>query len=317
VRKEAASRMGVSRAVIPPELAVTPSAFSGLRRVWDNRRPEVVAALLIGAAMLWSFWPTLAHLFGEWMRDPQYSHGPLVPLFSGVLLWLRRDRFPAHVVPAALSGLGLLAFGGACRIFAGFMYIDWLESASLLPCLLGLILAFGGWAVLRWMLAPVLFLIFMIPMPYRTTIWLGFPLQQLATTVSTYALQTLGQPAIAEGNTILIRDFQLSIVKACSGLSMMVTFITFAVAVCLVVKKPFPDKLLILLSAIPIALAANVIRIVITGLMFLHVSDHAAAAVFHDAAGWIMMPLALMFLGAELWVLKRLFVDVQPRSAFR
>ena len=157
----------------------------------------------------------------------------------------------------------------------------------------------------------------MIPMPYRTTIWLGFPLQQLATTVSTYMLQTLGQPAITEGNTILIRDFQLSIVKACSGLSMLVTFFTFSTAVCLVVKKPVSDKLIILLSAIPIALVANVIRIVITGVMFLHVSEESVQTVFHDAAGWIMMPLALAFLGAELWVLKRLFVDVKQRPVFR
>jgi exosortase len=219
-------------------------------------------------------------------------------------------------MPAPGAGIALLAFGAACRVFAGFMYVDWLEAASLLPCMLGVILAFGGWATLRWSAAPVLFLIFMIPMPYRTTIWLGFPLQQLATTASTYVLQTLGQPAIAEGNTILIRDFQLSIVKACSGLSMLVTFFTFSTAVCLVVKKPISDKLLILLSAIPIALAANVIRIVVTGLMFLHVSNQAATAVFHDAAGWIMMPLALAFLGVELWVLKRMFVDRRPRPLF-
>src|SRR5438270_14013801 len=114
-----------------------------------------------------------------------------------------------------------------------------------------------------------MFLIYMIRMRYRTTIWLGFPWHQLAPTCSTYVLQTLGQPAIAEGNTILIRDFQLSIVKACSGLSMLVTFITFSVAVCLVVKKPFSDRLLILASSIPIALAVNVIRIVITGVMYL------------------------------------------------
>jgi exosortase len=170
---------------------------------------------------------------------------------------------------------------------------------------------------LRWSAPAVLFLIFMIPMPYRMTIWLGFPLQQLATTCSTYVLQTLGQPAVAEGNTILIRDFQLSIVKACSGLSMLVTFFTFSTAVCLVVDKPFSDKLLILLSAVPIALAANVLRIVVTGLMYLYVSNQAATAVFHDAAGWIMMPLALALLGVELWVLKRLFVDRRARPAFR
>jgi exosortase len=314
---EAASRMGDRRAIVPSELAYTASAWMALRRVWAGHRVTARVSCLIAVALLWSFWPTLVHLFGEWVHDPQYSHGLLVPAFSGVLLWVRRDRFPVRATPAPMAGLALLAIGSAARVFSGFMYVDWLESASLLPCILGVILTFGGWPTLRWAAAPVLFLIFMIPMPYRTTIWLGFPLQQLATTASTYVLQTLGQPAIAEGNTIWIRDFQLSIVKACSGLSMLVTFVTFATAVCLVVDKPISDKLLILLSAIPIALVANIIRIVVTGLMFLHVSEERAQTVFHDAAGWIMMPLALAFLGAELWVLKHLFVDRRPRTVFR
>jgi exosortase len=314
---EAASRMGVRPAVLTSQLAATPGVVFGLRRAWNSHRPAVIVGLLIAAMTVWSFWPTLVQLNNAWMHDPQYSHGLLVPVFSGLLLWLRRDQFPARLAPAPLPGLALLVVAAACRIFGGFMYVDWLEAVALLPCLLGLAAAFGGWPMLRWVAAPVLFLIFMIPMPYRATIWLGFPLQQLATTASTYVLQTLGQPALAEGNTILIRDFQLSIVKACSGLSMLVTFITFSVAVCLVIKKPFSDKLLILASSIPIALAVNVIRIVITGLMFLHVSNQAAAAVFHDAAGWIMMPLALAFLGAELWVLKHLFIERAARPAFR
>ncbi len=296
--------MGVPRPAIPPELATAPSAVYLLRRLWSSRRPAAWAALLVAATTAYSFWPTLVQLSGEWVHNPQYSHGLLVPAFSAALLWLRRDRFPARAVPA--------------RLYGAAEYSPWPEQVSLLPSLLGLVLTFGGWAVLRWAAPAVLFLFFMIPMPYTITIWLAFPLQQLATTCSTYVLQTLGQPAIAEGNTILIRDFQLSIVKACSGLSMLVTFVTFSTAVCLVVKKPFSDKLLILLSAIPIALVANIIRIVATGLMYLHVSNQAASAVFHDMAGWIMMPLALAFLGAELWVLKRLFVDVSTRRpAFR
>jgi exosortase len=180
-----------------------------------------------------------------------------------------------------------------------------------------LLLIFGGMPVLKWALAPLLFLVYMVPLPYRVEIQLGFPLQRLATEASTYVLQTLGQPAISEGTAILIRDFKLSIVKACSGLSMMMTFFTFSTAVCLVVKKPFSDKLLILLSAIPIALLTNIIRIVLTGLMHLHVSSESANAFFHDLAGWFMMPMALAFLWAELWLLRRLFVDIRPRLALR
>ena len=130
-------------------------------------------------------------------------------------------------------------------------------------------------------------------------------------------MQTLGQPAISEGNTILINDFQLGIVEACSGLRMLVTFFTFSTAVCLVAKRPFADKLVIMLSAVPIALATNVLRIVVTGFMYMTVSSETASAFFHDAAGWFMMPIALAFLGVELWLLRCLFIDATPRAALR
>jgi exosortase len=317
VRKEAASRMGDRRATVPTALMDPPGPWMLVRRFWARRPAAATAAILVSLATLWSYWPTFVQLYSSWVHDPQYSHGLLVPAFAVGLMWLRRERFPVKSTPAVLPGLLLIALGAACRLFGGFMYVEWCEAVALVPTSLGLALVFGGWPVLRWSAPAVLFLIFMIPIPYRMTIWLGFPLQQLATNCSTYVLQTLGLPAVAEGNTILIRDFQLSIVKACSGLSMLVTFITFSTAVCLVVDKPFSDKLLILLSAIPIALVANVLRIVATGLMFLHVSNQAASAVFHDAAGWIMMPLALAFLGAELWVLNHLFIETRGRPAFR
>ena len=147
---EAASRMGDRRAVFPTDLAAAPGAVLALRRVWSSRRPAVLVAFSIAAATIWSFWPTLVHLFREWFRDPQYSHGPLVPAFAAGLLWMRRDRFPRRSVAAPVPGLALLAVGAACRVFSGFMYMDWLEAASLLPCLLGLVLTFGGWPVLRW-----------------------------------------------------------------------------------------------------------------------------------------------------------------------
>jgi exosortase len=307
--------MGDRRAFAPP-FAANPRITLG-PRFWVGRERAAGAALLIALAALWSFWPTLGQLVRAWLHDSQYSHGILVPLFSFGLLWSRRDRFPAAARPAPVSGFALLAFAAAVRVFGGAIYFAWLDQIALLPFLAGLVLVFGGWPVLRWAAAPLLFLAYMVPLPYRFEILLGFPLQRLATDASTYVLQTLGQPAIAEGTAILIRDFKLSIVKACSGLSMLVTFFTFSTAVCLVVKNSVSDKLLILLSAIPIALVTNILRIVLTGLMHLHVSSESANAFFHDAAGWFMMPLALVFLWAELWVLRRLFVDARARPALR
>jgi exosortase len=287
------------------------------QRLWVGRERQATVALLVAAASAYAFWPTLAGLYSKWVNDPQYSHGLLVAPFAIGLLWAKRERFPADVRPAPLVGLILLAVAVAGHVLGGVIYFQWLEAFSLLPFLAALVLTFGGFRVLLWALPAIAFLLFMIPMPYTLEIQLGAPLQTLATIASTYVLQTLGQPALAEGNTILIKDFKLGIVEACSGLRMLVTFITFSTAVCMVVRKPLSDKLLILLSAIPIALMVNITRIVITGLMYLYVNGQTAHVFFHDLAGWFMMPMALGLLWVELWVLRHLFIETPPRVAIR
>jgi exosortase len=286
-------------------------------RLWEGRERRATVALLVAAATAYAFWPTLAALYNKWVNDPQYSHGLLVVPFAVGLLWAKRERFPKDVRPAPLLGLILLGLAVACRVLGGVIYFAWLEAFSFLPFLAGLVLVFGGFGVLRWALPAIAFLLFMIPMPYSLEIQLGAPLQTVATIASTYVLRTLGQPALAEGNTILIKDFKLGIVEACSGLRMLVTFITFSTAVCMVVRKPVSDKLLILLSAIPIALMVNITRIVITGLMYLYVDGETAHLFFHDLAGWFMMPMALALLWVELWVLQHLFTEMPPRVAIR
>jgi exosortase len=287
------------------------------QRLWVGRERRATVALLVAAVTAFAFWPTLAALYSKWVNDPQYSHGLLVAPFAIGLLWAKRERFPKDVQPAPLVGLTLLAIAVAGRVLGGVIYFQWLEAFSLLPFLAALFLTFGGFAVLRWAFPAIAFLVFMIPMPYSVEIQLGAPLQTLATIASTYVLQTLGQPALAEGNTILIKDFKLGIVEACSGLRMLVTFITFSTAVCMVVRKPVSDKLLILLSAIPIALMVNITRIVITGLMYLYVNGHTAHVFFHDLAGWFMMPMALALLWVELWVLRHLFTEMPPTVTIR
>lgn len=280
-----------------------------------------VPAALVAVVLILADWPTWKYLVANptygWLYSAQYSHGLLVVPFIAWLFWSRRDQLPTADRPAPLLGLGCLLFGAASRIVGGVMDLHWLEGLALVATVLGAVALFAGSRTFRFALPALLFFMFAVPLPYRFEIVLGFPLQRAATVASTYVMQTLGQPAIAEGNTILIRDFQLGIVEACSGLRMLVTFFTFSTAVCLATKRPFADKLVIMLSAVPIALATNILRIVVTGFMYMNVSSQTASAFFHDAAGWFMMPVALAFLGAELWVLSKLFIAATPRAALR
>ncbi len=274
-----------------------------------------VAALLIPlAGLVWAFWTTFAELTQAWKLNPQYSHGWLVPVFAAVLLYARRDRLDFNAFRPSAWGLPVLALGVAVRLVGAYFYWSWLDPISLLPTLLGLGLLVGGWAFVRWAWPAVLFLGFMIPLPYSLAVALSGPLQHLATIVSTFVMQVLGLPALAEGNVILLNEHQINIVEACSGLSMLVVFIALSAAMAVVVARPLFDRLLLFVSAVPIAVVANILRVTVTGVLYDTVSGETAHTFFHDVAGWLMMPLALGMLWVELKILDRLFVAA-PISA--
>jgi exosortase len=253
----------------------------------------------------------------RWAHAPVYSHGYLVPVFALVLLWLRRGKLAGISVQTNWRwGLPLLLAGAFIRLVGAYFYFPWLEAISLLPCLAGLCLLLAGWEVLMWSGPAIAFLFFMMPLPYRVEVALRQPLQNLATQASTYALQTLGCPAFAEGNIIVLTRMKLGVEEACSGLSMLLIFFALAAAVVLLAHRPAWEKCLIVFTAIPIAIIANVTRITATGLLYQMDQNDAAKMVMHNLAGWLMMPLGLGLLWIELKVLRGLLV-VTERSRAR
>lgn len=269
-----------------------------------------VVALLLLTLSLWAFWPTLADMATKWIDDPQYSHGYLVPLFALVLLWQRSEM--ADGVSWGFHTAGLVFFAAAFLLRCGNVMtrnIDWVDGLAFVCAMAGLVTLIGGWDGLLWAWPGVTFLVFMIPLPYTVERSLGADLQSIATTASTAALQLLGLPAVSEGNVILLNDRRLGVAEACSGLSMLLIFIALSVAFAAVVKRPFLDRIILVASSVPIALLANIIRITVTGALHVWVGSRIADLVFHDLAGWLMMPLALGLLWLEMKFLSYVLVD--------
>jgi exosortase len=274
----------------------------------NNRKPLAVLGAAV-ACTVWAFWTTLGQTALRWAQDPMYSHGYLVPGFALLLLWFRRDRLAEGQLRPSWWGAAVLLVGLGMRAAGSFFYFVWLDEVSLVPCLAGVVLMAGGWPAWRWAWPGVAFLLFMIPLPYRLSVAMTGPLQQLATDGSTFALQTFGLPALADGTVIRLDDVEINIVEACSGLRMLVIFFALSTAVALLMRRPLWQKLVVVGSAVPIALVVNVLRITVTGVMHETVGREAADAVFHDLAGWLMMPVALGFLGLELKLLTRLVIE--------
>ena len=144
----------------------------------------------------------------------------------------------------------------------------------------------------------MVFLVFMVPAPYRVERWLSLPLQTVATNTSVWILQVLHQPAFAEGNTILLGDYHLEVAEACCGLRIFIGIVALGFAFVVLVRSTWWLRTLILLSVLPVAIASNVTRIVVTALLYQFVSGEAAQKFTHDIAGWLTIPLAAACLRA-------------------
>ncbi len=295
-------------------------------------RPAIVIAALT-ALFAWSYWTTLERLVATWIREPDYSHGFFVLPVALCFLWARRNRFPGTawgirsqaVNGACPSGLtvhapgriywaGLLpvAVSIAMRLAGAHYYLEALDGWSIMFWVAGVVWLFCGPRVLWWSLPAVLFLWFMVRLPFRIEQQLSYPLQTVATNVSCWVLQLLGQPALPEGHTIVLGEHVLEVEQACSGLRIFVGIAALAYAYVVLVRRVWWEKGLLLLSALPIAIVANVLRVVATGLLFQYCAKGDTAKKFsHDAAGWVMIPLAAALFALVLWYLDRLWQEVE------
>jgi exosortase len=281
----------------------------------------LAAASAVAALLLWSYWPIAEWLYRTWSRNPDYSHGFLVPVFAIALLWLRRDLWPAHGIAPTTSafaaGTALILAGGVARAAGIYVQIITLEALSLIPCAAGIALCCAGWPAVRVAWPAVAFLVFMIPIPSGLAGLLSVQLQRIATLASTFVLQLGGLPAVAEGNIIWLTETQIGVAEACSGLRMLVSFAALATGACLLIRRPLWEKAIVLASVPMLAIVANVARITATGAAYEFGSAELADKIFHDLAGWLMMPLGLGLLLAELAILSRIFLPAEQTAALR
>jgi len=283
---------------------------AGTSSEWRRSLGLLSGLLLI---CVWAYWTALAVMVRKWSVDPQYSHGFLVPLFAAGLIWSRSGLIHAEKWRPSLWGLPVLFAGLLLRMVGTFYYYEWFDFLSLIPVLAGAVLLVGGLQALRWSWPAVLFLFFMIPLPYSVEVALQGPLRQIGTACSTYLMQTLGLPALAEGNVIVMGEHKIGVEEACSGLRMLMIFFALSTAVALLSERALWERIVIVLSAVPIALITNIMRITVTGIFYLTGYKNLADLVFHDLAGWLMMPFALGLLWLELGLLSRLFITEEQR----
>jgi exosortase len=292
--------------------------FPSTSTEWKDRLPRP-AVLASGLALILLFLLThgeaISVLVERWWQEPEYGHGFFVPVFAIVLLWLRRDMMDPLPTRGSWWAIPFLAVWAAMRWASAYFLYRLLDPASMIPCLVGVTLLVGGWRALRWAWPSIFFLVFMIPLPGFLADRLSLPLQKVGTVASTYAIQTIGISAVAQGNVIKLTSGDLGVAEACSGLRMLMLFFAISIGAALVMKCTAWEKAIIVASAVPIAIIANVARLALTAILYETVSPEFGAKTGHDLAGWLMMPLALLLLWAEMTLLSHLLLEPIQKSS--
>ena len=259
---------------------------------------SLAVALLLAAGVLWLYHEVLSSLVRQWASDDNYSHGFFVLPLAAFFVWERRHSLAAATPRPSLSGLALI-IASLCLLIAGLLGVElFLTRVSLLGTVAGIVLFVWGREHFGILAFPLAFLLLMVPLPAILFNQIALPLQFLASGVGETAIRLAGIPVLREGNVLQLPSTSLEVVEACSGIRSLVSLVMVAVVLGYFAERRIGARVVIALSAVPIAILANALRVAGTGLTAEWIGPSAARGFFHTFSGWFIFVVAFLALVA-------------------
>ena len=250
------------------------------------------------AAFAFLYRAVIAKLVYDWINDGNYSHGFLIVPVAAYLVWERRKKLTATAIQPSIVGLVLL-LGSLATLTAGILGAElFLSRVSMIGVIGGVVLFTTGWRYLRVLMFPLAFLLLMIPIPAIIFNEIAFPLQLLASRCAEWTLSTAHIPVLREGNIIVLANTTLEVAEACSGIRSLISLVTLAIIYGYFTDDRIWARVVLTLSAIPVAVAANAARVAGTGVAAHYYGPEAAEGFFHTFSGWMLFVVAFVMLFA-------------------
>lgn len=298
-------------------LAAPPSPWAhALFRAIQLQPAQTMLALASIALFLSSYWSTLQSLIHRWNTDPNYGHGYLVPLVS---LYLFHQSLVSKGTPRLAEPKGGQLIGSALLLIAiALLWITSLvpslviESISMLLMLAGGIGIVWGRSILLRALAPIAFLLFMIPWPSKLYSQAAFPLQLTISQTSSVLLTMLGIPVLCDGSLIHLPGQTMHVAEACSGMRQLTAFLAMGAATALVIDRPVWFRTILVAAAVPVAMLVNIIRVTLMALMHHAGLGEWTKGTLHTLEGMIMIFAGLGILMGIVRLLD--WIRIEPAS---
>ena len=251
-------------------------------------RKKHLPLILLSILLIGIYFQVIIELVVQWWDDPNYSHGFLIPLVSGFFVWKARKKL--GTLPTQNSNWGLLVLVAGLGLYVvGTAAMEYFSVRfSMVVVVIGLVLYFGGKKFLKTLWFPLVFLAFMIPIPYVIYYSVTFPMQLFSSKLACGFLQLSGLSVMRQGNVIHLPNYSLEVIEACSGLRSLMTLSALGAAMAYMTQKSLVGGVIVFFSSIPIAIGANVFRLVITALGAFLISPKFAEGFLHEASGLVV-----------------------------
>ena len=257
---------------------------------------KLVAVGLVLGALVLVYWSVIRGLIDAWSTDDNYSHGFFIVPLALYFAWERRAAIANAPVRPSLFGAVVVA-GSLFLLVAGLLGAElFLSRVSIIGALAGAILFLFGWPMLRIAFFPVAFLLLMVPLPAIIFNKIAFPLQLLASHVGEYSISSMDIPILREGNVLILANATLEVAEACSGIRSLVSLFTLGIVFGYFVDGRTWVRAVIALSAIPVAILANGLRVASAGVAAHYYGTAGVEGLFHEFSGWVVFIVAFVMM---------------------
>lgn len=260
---------------------------------------------VLGGAFVALYHPVLLKLIHDWGVDENYSHGYFIPFIVGYMIWQRKEELRAIAPEPSFGGLLVLLVGLAQLLIAWVGTEYFFQGTSMIVVLAGTALFLGGPKVTKRLLVPMAYLIFMIPLPAILWNQVAFPMKLFASFIAGNTIQALGYTVLREGNILTLPNITLEVADACSGLRSLTSLLALSGALAYLSSLSAGRKWLLFLSAAPIAVLCNVIRLTATAILARHYGSLVAEGFLHSFSGWLVFIMGVAMLAGVHGLLKR------------
>jgi exosortase len=266
-----------------------------------------IRLFIISSSFLILFHDTITKLVKDWSTDDNFSHGFLVPFISGYMIWYKKQELIEETIETNLVGFFIFLIGISFHVIGNISSELFTQRIGMITTILGLILYFTGSGITKKIYFPIIYLLFMVPIP--SILWnkLAFPLQLFAAKVSADVITLLGISVLREGNVLHLSETSLEVVDACSGLRSLTSLLAISAAFAYIsTKLGFYKKWILFISAIPIAVSVNVFRLSLTAFMAEKIGEATAQGFLHEMSGFLVFIFAVMLLLVVYFILIQL-----------